>query len=90
MVLSDGNFATIVRTVEEDRRIYDNIRKDIQFLLGSNLSEVIAIFIATPLAFPILENEMPEESSRSRTWEHPARFSSCRVFAICFRTVCSA
>lgn len=49
MVLADDNFATIVYAVEEGRRIYENIRKAVQFLLSANLSEVIAIFIATLL-----------------------------------------
>ena len=55
MVLTDDNFATIVGAVEEGRRIYDNIRKAIQFLLGSNMSEVISIFVATLMGFTILE-----------------------------------
>ncbi|MBQ3140908.1 MAG: cation transporting ATPase C-terminal domain-containing protein, partial [Clostridia bacterium] len=48
------NFATIVSAVEEGRKIYSNIRKSIQFLLSSNLSEVLAIFCATMLGFTIL------------------------------------
>ncbi len=55
MVLTDDNFATIVGAVEEGRRIYDNIRKAIQFLLGSNMSEVLSIFFATLIGFTILK-----------------------------------
>jgi Ca2+-transporting ATPase len=51
MVLADDNFATIVHAVEEGRRIYDNIRKAIQFLLSANLSEVVALFAATLMNF---------------------------------------
>ena len=55
MVLADDNFATIVGAVEEGRRVYGNIRKAIQFLLGSNMSEVLSIFFATIMGFTILE-----------------------------------
>ena len=55
MVLADDNFATIVGAVGEGRRIYDNIRKSIQFLLGANMSEVVAVFCATLFGFTILE-----------------------------------
>ncbi len=55
MVLADDNFATIVKAVAEGRRIYDNIRKTIQFLLSTNVAEVIVVFIATLLNFTILE-----------------------------------
>ena len=55
MVLADDNFATIVAAVEEGRRIYDNIRKCIQFLLSSNLAEVISVFVASMIGFTILK-----------------------------------
>jgi Ca2+-transporting ATPase len=54
MILGDDNFATIVAAVEEGRRIYHNIKKSIQFLLSSNLSEVISVFTATIIGFTVL------------------------------------
>ncbi len=53
MILGDDNFATIVRAVQEGRRIYDNIRKAIQFCLSSNMSEVFGVFLATVLGFTL-------------------------------------
>ncbi len=55
MVLADDNFATIVSAIEEGRRIYDNIRKSIQFLLSSNLAEVLAIFFSSMVGFTLLK-----------------------------------
>ena len=55
MVLADDNFATIIGACEEGRRIYDNIRKVIQFLLSANLAEVFSVFIATLVGFTIFQ-----------------------------------
>ena len=46
VILTDDNFATIVSSVEEGRRIYDNILKAIQFLLSSNVGEIVVLFLA--------------------------------------------
>ena len=55
MILTDDNFATIVTAVAEGRRIYDNIRKAIQYLLSANLAEVLAVFAATLIGFTIFK-----------------------------------
>jgi Ca2+-transporting ATPase len=52
LVLTDDNFATIVRAVEEGRVIYANLRKVIHFLFSCNLSEIATIFVAILLGFP--------------------------------------
>ncbi len=53
VILTDDNFSSVVAAVEEGRRIYDNILKAIQFLLSSNVGEIIALFVAI-LITPIL------------------------------------
>lgn len=55
VILTDDNFATIELAVEEGRRIYDNIVKVIQFLLASNIGEVIVLFLAIMLT-PLFAN----------------------------------
>ena len=97
MVIADDNFATIVSAVEEGRRIYDNIRKSIQFLLSSNLAEVLSVFTATMLGFTILKPvhllwinlitdclpalALGMEKSESDSMKHPPRKSNEGIFA---------
>ena len=97
MVIADDNFATIVSAVEEGRRIYDNIRKSIQFLLSSNLAEVLSVFAATMLGFTILKPvhllwinlitdclpalALGMEKSESDSMKHPPRKSNEGIFA---------
>ena len=54
MVLADDNFATIVSAVEEGRKIYDNVRKVVQFQLATNFAEIVAIFLSSVLGLHIL------------------------------------
>ena len=52
MILTDDHFATIVRAVEQGRGIYDNIRKAVHFLLGTNIGEILAVFLSSLLGYP--------------------------------------
>lgn len=52
MVLTDDNFASIEKAVEEGRSIYSNIRKAVFFLLGSNIAEVLALFVLICIGLP--------------------------------------
>lgn len=54
VVLADDNFATIVNAVEEGRKIYDNVRKVIQFQLSTNTAEVVVVFISSLLGVTLL------------------------------------
>ena len=97
MILTDDNFATIVSAVGEGRRIYDNIRKSIQFLLASNLSEVLSIFVATLVGFTVFKPahllwinlitdcfpalSLGMESAESDVMSRPPRNSKDGIFA---------
>ena len=53
MILIDDNFASIVNAIEEGRGIYDNIKKFVEYLLSSNLGEILTVFIAIMIGFPL-------------------------------------
>ena len=53
MILTDDNFTTIVRAIEEGRNIYNNIKKSVIFLLSCNLGEVVAIFASILFFWPV-------------------------------------
>lgn len=53
MVLTDDNFASIINAVEEGRGIFDNIQKFVQYLLACNFGEILVIFVAALLDYPI-------------------------------------
>lgn len=53
MILLDDNFATIVRAVKQGRRIYDNVRKFIAYIMGGNTAEVVCVLTAPLLGFPL-------------------------------------
>jgi len=53
MIITDDNFATIVAAIEEGRRVFDNIKKALIYLLSSNLGEVLIVFIASVMFLPL-------------------------------------
>ena len=53
MILTDDNFASIVRAIEEGRVVYDNIRKFVRYMLSTNSGEVLLIFVASLLGMPL-------------------------------------
>ncbi|MDR0838452.1 MAG: cation-translocating P-type ATPase [Oscillospiraceae bacterium] len=97
MILADDNFATIVAAVAEGRKIFDNIQKTIQFLLSSNLSEVLSLFVASIvnvqlfapihiLMINLITDSLPAialgmEEGEEDIMQKPPRDSSAGIFA---------
>lgn len=59
MILTDDNFTSIVNAIEEGRGIYDNIRKFVNYLLSSNLAEVLVIFLGMIIFAPLFGLGLP-------------------------------
>lgn len=59
MILTDDNFATIIEAVKEGRGIYNNIKKTVQYLLASNIGEVVTIFVASIISIFVPEFGLP-------------------------------
>lgn len=53
MVLTDDNFATIVKAVENGRNVYGNIKKSIKFLLSGNTAGILSVLYASIIALPV-------------------------------------
>lgn len=53
MVLTDDNFATIIKAVESGRNIYENIKKAIQFLLSGNFAAILVVIVASLMSLPV-------------------------------------
>ena len=53
MVLTDDNFATIIKAVESGRNIYENIKKAIQFLLAGNFAAILVVIVASLMSLPV-------------------------------------
>ncbi len=54
MIITDDNYATLVRAVEEGRTIFDNIKSAVKYLVGCNVGEVIAVVVGMLLGWPLI------------------------------------